>query len=105
MRISLSMASYPTVTSWLSNPVQYMAPMSGVIKAIGANPDVYVLISLRSDASMIGQDMADGDPEATGLPSDSTTTPRQDLVPHGHGRHLRRPGRHLRARQIRHLSG
>jgi hypothetical protein len=75
VRMSLSMASNMTTTSWLTNAAQYKTPMTDVIQAIGANPNVYVLVTLRSDASMIGQDMTDGDPEATGLPSDATTTP------------------------------
>jgi hypothetical protein len=83
VRISLSMDSYPTVVSWLSNAAQYATPMTGVIDAIGANPGVYVLVTLRSDASMIGQDTVDGDPEATGVPSDSTTTPDKTKFPTG----------------------
>jgi hypothetical protein len=42
-----------------------------------------VLVTVRSDASMIGQDMVDGDPEATGLPSDATTTPDAAKFPTG----------------------
>jgi hypothetical protein len=83
VRISLGMDSYPTVASWLDNPAQYKTPMTNVINAIGANPNVYVLVTLRSDASMIGQDTADGDPEATGLPSDSSTTPDATKFPTG----------------------
>jgi cellulase (glycosyl hydrolase family 5) len=83
VRISLGMASNPTTVSWLTNPSQYATPMTNVIKAIGANPNVYVLVTLRSDASMIGQDTVDGDPEATGLPSDSTTTPNATSFPTG----------------------
>lgn len=83
VRISLGMDSDATVVSWLSDPTQYKTPMTGVIEAIGANPGVYVLVTLRSDASMIGQDETDGDPEATGLPSDSTTTPNSTTFPTG----------------------
>jgi hypothetical protein len=83
VRISLGMDSYTTVTSWLTNPSQYKMPMTSVIEAIGANPGVYVLVTLRSDASMIGQDTVDGDPEATGLPSDATTTPNATEFPTG----------------------
>jgi hypothetical protein len=83
VRISLGMASYPTTVSWLSNPAQYQTPMTSVINALGANPGVYVLVTLRSDASMIGQDTVDGDPEATGLPSDATTTPDKTKFPTG----------------------
>jgi hypothetical protein len=83
VRVSLGMASYPTVVSWISNPSQYQTPMTGVINAIGQNAGVYVLVTLRSDASMIGQDTADGDAEATGLPSDATTTPSATKYPTG----------------------
>jgi hypothetical protein len=83
LRVSLGMDSDPTVSSWLSNPAQYKTPMTDVIVALGKNPGVYVLVTLRSDASMIGQDTVDGDPEATGLPSDSTTTPDATDFPMG----------------------
>ena len=83
VRISLSMDSYTTVTSWLgTDAAQYKTPMTGVIDALGTHPGVYVLVTLRSDASMIGQDSAN-DPEATGLPSDTTTTPNATTYPTG----------------------
>jgi aryl-phospho-beta-D-glucosidase BglC (GH1 family) len=83
VRISLGMDSYPTVTSWLTNPAQYKTPMTSVIQSIGSHSGVYVLVTLRSDASMIGQDTVDGDPEATGVPSDATTTPDKTKFPTG----------------------
>jgi hypothetical protein len=83
IRISLSMDSYPTVVSWTGSAAKYSTPMTNVINAVGANPNVYVLVTLRSDASMIGQDTSDGDAEATGLPSDSTTTPDKTNYPTG----------------------
>jgi hypothetical protein len=83
VRISLGMASDPTVVSWLANPTQYKTPMTSVIDAMGTHAGVYVLVTLRSDSSMIGQDTVDGDPEATGLPSDSTTTPSATQYPTG----------------------
>jgi len=83
LRLSLSMDSYGTVASFVTNPAQYKTPMTGVVNAIGKYPGVYVLLTVRSDASMIGQDKADGDPEATGLPSDSTTTPDKTAFPTG----------------------
>jgi hypothetical protein len=83
VRMSLSMASYTTTTSWLMNPGQYKTPMTNVISAIGTHPGVYVLVTLRSDASMIGQDTVDGDPEATGIPSDATSTPNAASFPTG----------------------
>jgi Cellulase (glycosyl hydrolase family 5) len=83
VRISLGMASYTSTVSWLSNAAQYATPMTNVIDAIAANPNVHVLVTLRSDASMIGQDTTDGDAEATGLPSDSTSTPNASTFPAG----------------------
>ncbi len=83
IRMSLSMNTYPTVASWVTNPAQYKTPMTAVIDAIAANPGVHILVTLRSDASMIGQDETDGDPEATGLPSDATTTPNATAFPTG----------------------
>jgi hypothetical protein len=83
IRMSLAMDSYGTAVSWLTNPAQYRTPMTGVIEAIGAYPGVHVLVTLRSDPSMIGQDQADGDPEATGLPSDKTSTPSATTYPSG----------------------
>ncbi len=82
VRISLGMNSYTEVT-WAGNASTYATPMTNVINALLAHPNVYVLVTLRSDASMIGQDTADGDPEATGLPSDSTTTPNKSAYPKG----------------------
>ncbi len=79
VRVSLGMASYQTV-SWLGDGAAYRTPMTNVIQAIGAHPDVYVLVTVRSDASMIGQDQVDGDPEATGLPSAGTDAVYAALV-------------------------
>jgi hypothetical protein len=83
LRISLSMDSYTTVTSWLGDAGQYRTPMTNVINAVGNYPGVHVLVTLRSDTSMIGQDETDGDPEGTGLPSDTATTPNATLYPTG----------------------
>ncbi len=81
VRISLGMATDQTV-SWLSNPAQYKTPMTNVINALGAYPNVHVLVTLRSDKSMIDQ-VTSGDSEATGLPSDSTNTPDKTAYPTG----------------------
>ena len=83
VRISLSMASNPMVTSWIGSPSLYKTPMTNVVNAIGANPNVHVLVTLRSDGSMIDQDQVDGDPESTGIPSDKTTTPNASAFPTG----------------------
>jgi hypothetical protein len=83
LRTSLSMATDPTQTDWISNPTQYRDPMTQVIHHIGTHAGVYVLVTLRSHASMILQDQTDGDPEATGIPSDATTTPNAAMFPNG----------------------
>jgi hypothetical protein len=82
VRVSLGMNSY-AVESWLSNAATYKTPMTAVIDSFGSTPGTYVLVTLRSDASMIGEDTTDGDAEATGLPSDATTTPNKTTYPTG----------------------
>jgi hypothetical protein len=82
LRMSLAMDSYGTTVSWLANPSQYKDPMTAVIGAIGTHPGVYVLVTLRSDASMIGH-FTGSDPEATGVPSDATTSPDKTKFPTG----------------------
>jgi hypothetical protein len=72
VRISLGMASYTPTVSWLADLDQYATPMTHVIQTLAAYPGIHVLVTLRSDASMIDQDMVDGDPEATGIPADGT---------------------------------
>ena len=81
VRISLGMNSY-SAASFLKNDAQYKTPMTNVINAIGAYPHVHVLVTLRSDKSMIGE-VPSGDSEATGLPSDSTTSPDKTAYPTG----------------------
>lgn len=83
VRVSLGMATYPPSTSWTENTAQYQEPMTQVIDMIGAHPGVYVLVALRSHDSMILQDNVHGDPEATGIPSDATTTPDATRFPRG----------------------
>jgi hypothetical protein len=80
VRMSLSMNSFKTV-SWLSDPAQYATPMTNIIDAIGKNAGLYVLVTLRSDASMILGDP--GNMEPTGIPSDSTNTPDKTKFPTG----------------------
>jgi hypothetical protein len=83
IRLSLSMASNPMTVSWLTEPDKYQKPMIDVVQSIGKHDGVFVLLVLRSDASMIGQDMQHGDPEATGIPSDSTSSPDKAKFPRG----------------------
>jgi hypothetical protein len=81
IRMSLAMDSNPTTVSWLSDPAQYKTPMTNVIEAIGQDPGVYVLVTLRSDLSMIlGQP---GNTETSGIPSDTATTPNATKFPTG----------------------
>jgi hypothetical protein len=82
LRVSLAMQSYGNGVSFLDNPSQYKTPMVNVINSIGSNPGVYALVTLRSDASMIEQ-VKGNDPEATGVPSDSTNTPDKGKFPNG----------------------
>jgi hypothetical protein len=81
VRMSLGMDSYPTKVSWLSDEAQYKTPMIDIIRAIGAHANTYVLVTLRSDVTMIGQDP--GNPEPTGMPSNSSNTPDLALYPSG----------------------
>ena len=83
VRISLAMDSHTSTASWLTNAAAYKTPMTSVIEAIGANPNVYALVTVRSDLSMIDLDQGGGDPEATGVPSNSTNTPNATLYPTG----------------------
>jgi Cellulase (glycosyl hydrolase family 5) len=83
LRLSLAMATNPRTASWLSTPAEYAAPMTHVIRWIGTHPGVYVMVTLRSDTSMIGRDEGHDDPEATGLPSDATTSPDRTRFPAG----------------------
>jgi hypothetical protein len=83
VRVSLGMASYPTETDWTDMPAQYRDPMTAVIDMLGSHAGTYVLVALRSHASMILQDDVHGDPEATGIPSDATTTPDATRFPTG----------------------
>jgi hypothetical protein len=81
VRISLSMNTFPTKVSWLTNPAQYRTPMTNAIQTIGSRPNVYALVTLRTDASMTGQDP--GNPEATAVPSNANNTPDPAQFPTG----------------------
>ncbi|HVY32480.1 MAG TPA: cellulase family glycosylhydrolase [Polyangiaceae bacterium] len=83
IRLSLGMASHSANVSWLTDVDKYQAPMLDALRSIGKHAGVYLLLVVRSDASMIGQDMQHGDPEATGIPSDSKTTPDKAKFPSG----------------------
>ncbi len=84
LRISLSMDSFGGyLYSWINNTSQYATFMTNVIDSVGTYPGVYVLLTLRSDGSMIDENTGSGDAEATGLPSDSSSTPNASLYPTG----------------------
>jgi hypothetical protein len=77
------MATNTTTVDWFSDADKYQKPMVDVVRAIGKHPGVYVLLVLRSDLSMIGHDMEHGHPEATGIPSDASSSPDKDKFPQG----------------------
>ena len=53
LRISLYMDSYGSAISWASDTNGYASAMTRIVKYVGAQyPGTYVLLSLRSDASM-----------------------------------------------------
>jgi hypothetical protein len=72
VRMSLSMNSYAQ-SSWSG---AYKTSMTNVIDSLGANPGVYVLVTLRSDASMQNY----GSDDATYLPTASTDAVYKALV-------------------------
>jgi hypothetical protein len=74
VRVSLSMNSYSPTVSWLSSPAQYRDPMIAVVNALVASPGVYVLVTVRTDASMTCAD------EATCIPTAGTDAVYQGLV-------------------------
>ena len=91
IRVSLSMNSYTMTQNaviWQQNTTNYATLMTRVITSIPSNlPDVYVLVTLRSDASMIDE-CTKGvnnctNPEATGVPSSRANTPDSINFPDG----------------------
>ncbi len=74
IRISLSMNSFSPTQSWIGTS-QYKTDMTNTINTLGANPGVYVLVTLRSDTTMTTQ--VD---EATFFPSTATDSVYQALV-------------------------
>jgi len=76
LRISLSMDSYlPYDISWKSDTSQYRTHMTNLIDAVGTYPNTYVLVTLRSDSTMVdgnNQQCAHGGNDATCIPTAST---------------------------------
>lgn len=81
VRVSLSMCSFPTKSSWLKDDAAYKTPMTNVIRALGSHAGVFVLVTLRTDSSMIGQDPQNA--EATAVPSSAANTPDATTYPSG----------------------
>jgi hypothetical protein len=80
VRTSLGMNSY-TVVSWLASSA-YKTAMTNVINAFGTYPGTYVLVTLRSDTSMVNTDgstCGQGD-DAVCLPSTATDEVYRELV-------------------------
>ncbi|HSQ62050.1 MAG TPA: cellulase family glycosylhydrolase [Polyangiaceae bacterium] len=76
LRISLSMDSYsPYDISWKNDTSQYRTHMTNLIDAVGTYPNTYVLVTLRSDSTMVdgnNQQCAHGGDDAICIPTAST---------------------------------
>ncbi|MBI4957262.1 MAG: cellulase family glycosylhydrolase, partial [Myxococcales bacterium] len=80
-RVSLGMNSYAPVVDWTSNNA-YKSAMTSIIDSLGAHPGVYVLVSVRSDTTMIepgGATCGQGD-DAVCLPTNATDDVYRALV-------------------------
>lgn len=84
LRISLSMNSFPPFNiSWKNNTSQYTTHMTNIINAAGAHANTYVLVTLRSDASMVNganQQCANGGDDAVCIPTNATDAVYQAIV-------------------------
>lgn len=81
LRVSLSMNSFDPVVSWTSDEA-YKTTMTNVIEHLGTFPGTYVLVTLRSDTSMVDPDgnvCGQGD-DAICLPSSQTDDVYRALV-------------------------
>lgn len=81
LRVSLSMNSFDPVVSWTSDNA-YKASMTNVIQHLGAYSGTYVLVTLRSDTSMVdpeGNTCGQGD-DAICLPAPATDDVYRALV-------------------------
>ena len=80
LRTSLGMNSY-AVVSWLASSV-YKTAMTDVVNKIGTYPGTYVLVTLRSDTTMVNTDgsvCGQGD-DAVCLPSTATDDVYREIV-------------------------
>jgi hypothetical protein len=80
VRVSLGMNSY-TVVSWIGSS-KYKTAMTNVINSIGAYPGTYVLVTLRSDTTMVDTDGAvcGQNDDAVCLPTNATDDVYRELV-------------------------
>ncbi|HEY3822440.1 MAG TPA: cellulase family glycosylhydrolase [Polyangiaceae bacterium] len=84
LRVSLAMNSYPPYDiGWAADTSQYATLMTSFIEAIGAYPNTYVLITLRSEASMVNASNAQcaaGGDDAVCIPTSGTDATYKALV-------------------------
>ena len=84
LRVSLSMDSFPPYDiSWANDTSQYKTHMTNIIDAIGTHPNVYVLVTLRSDSSMVNgsnTQCAHGGDDAVCIPTNNTDAVYQAIV-------------------------
>lgn len=81
VRVSLGMNTFDPSVSWLESSA-YKTTMIKAIEAVGAHPGTYVLVTLRSDTSMVtpdGQECGHGD-DAICLPTSATDDTYRALV-------------------------
>ena len=80
-RVSLGMNSYSPVVGWTGTNA-YKTAMTSVVNALGAHPGVYVLVTVRSDTTMVepgGATCGQGD-DAVCLPTNATDDVYRALV-------------------------
>ena len=84
LRVSLAMNSYPPYNiSWAGNTSMYATLMTSLIDAIGGYPNTYVLITLRSEASMVNASNAQcamGGDDSVCIPTAGTDATYKALV-------------------------
>lgn len=76
VRVSLGMNSYSQASWTGGNAATYKTPMTNVINTLGATPGTYVLVTLRSDATMTSYSSDD----ATFVPTAATDAVYSALV-------------------------
>jgi hypothetical protein len=84
VRVSLAMNSYkPYGISWSADTSSYATNMTSFIEAIGAYPNTYVLVTLRSEATMVNASntaCAQGGDDAVCIPTAGTDATYKALV-------------------------